>query len=978
MKTGFRRPGAFLLPIGVGAGNIGDELVHRAFWQQLDPAITLEVPVFPLAARQHRTYPPQHHYVAANSMPSGPALLIGGTISEAEGLRFPLEFLAPRLLRCHERGWWVDVIGTGVDHLRSARARSLFAEAFLPIRWWRVRTERCRHALLDLGVAPERVQVAADWGWLYRETEDRRQWAREVWRNAGWDGTKPLAVLDIIRPPGWIEEALRELSKTFQLGFFCNEIRPESEAAGFAELRRLGISAPREYYSPDEAVGLVAAARLAIGQRYHFCVQAAIAKVPIVLLPRKGEKIEGLAAELGAPIAGSAASLLAAAGTQKTVETEHLRTRAARLAESLPLDAGNGVRAEHALVLHVGGLGDLVLAGDFFASLRRRFQEVTLVCRRGAAEALKLMETPPSRVIELDFNPYLEATPSARLCTELEALEGRLPKADVFISAEFKPTWLTWFVAASLKETTNCFVSQPTEAPGGMLAALLRDFGREVRAMAAPAPRQYAHERDRYAALAALFGDGNSVQRWNRFPCPDGLISGQYVVCFPGGAAQVALKTWGADRFRSVMEQLPLPLVVMGDESDIAALREAAPPGATVWVGGPGKLGDAAGVVSHARAWIGNDSGLAHVAQAYGVPGVVVFGGGGGWPVYGPWGPGTVGVVMELGCFGCEWACSFDRAYCYREIPVEAVSSALTCVLGGKVRNPEIRPLPAPAHLSFQVTSGAARRRRQLEAELQRRMDALIEIQFAHLPHVEDAARTRLAELTSSHEESRNLRAANEDLRRSLEASHRHASELERQAAERLKKLETAQEELERLHNSAEQMRIDWESSHEWAKGLEQSAAERLRLIEQLERERVLLMEVSTARAAELGSAHEEIERLCIARDEAAAARLAAEQRAEAMAQSAAERLDLIGRLEQEREILQAAADQRLQELERAQQEIVRLREAAGQRLVLLEEAQREIERQHKTATERQAALETATEALRQAGARVRASTATI
>ena len=976
MKPGLRKPAAFLLPIGLGAGNIGDELVHQVFWQHLDPAISLEVPVFPLAAKQHRKYPAQHHYVAADSMPAGPALLIGGTISEAEGLHFPLEFLAPRLMRCHERGWWVDVIGTGVDHLQSERARTLFAEAFLPIRRWHVRTERCRHALLDLGVAPERVQVAADWGWLYQQSEDRRQWAREVWRSAGWDGTKPLAVLNIIRPAPWIKEALQELSKSFQLGFFCNEIRPEFEAAGFAELRELGISAPCEYYSPDEAIALVAAAQLAIGQRYHFGLQAAIAKVPIVLLPRKGEKIEGLAAELGVPIAGSAASLLAAAGTQKAVGTEHLTARAARLADSLPVSAGNGVGAEHALVLHVGGVGDLVLAGDLFASLRRRFQEVTLVCRRGVAEVLELMETPPSRVIEIDFNPYLEVTPSARLRAELETLQSRLPKADVFISAEFKPTWLTWFIAALL-DGANCFLSHPTEAPRGILIALLHDFGREVRALAAPAPRQYAHERERYAALALLVGDETSAQRWHDLPCPEGLVNGQYVVCFPGGAAQVELKTWGPDRFRAVLEKLPLPVVILGDEADGPALRDAAPPGAAIWVGGRGKLRDAAAIAAHARAWLGNDSGLAHVAQAYGVPGVVVFGGGGGWPVYGPWGSGTAGVVMQLGCFGCEWACSFDQAYCYGEIPAAAVASAFADVLEGKLHHPEIRPIPAPAHLNFQVTAGAARRRSGLQAELQQRMDALVEIQFAHLPHVEEAARNRLVELANSHEETRKLRAANEDMRRSLEVSHQHAEDLEREAAERLNKLKTAQEELERLHTSAMQMRQEWESSHERAAALEQSAADRLRLIEQLEQQRVLLTEALDSRAAELRYAREDVERLRAARDEATLARLTAEKGAEAIEQSAAERLELIGRLEQERETLQAAADQRLQELERAQEEIVRLRDAANQRLVFLEEAQGEINRLLQTATERETALEATTEALRQAREWARANTAT-
>lgn len=264
-------------------------------------------------------------------------------------------------------------------------------------------------------------------------------------------------------------------------------------------------------------------------------------------------------------------------------------------------------------------------------------------------------------------------------------------------------------------------------------------------------------------------------------------------------------------------------------------------------------MDEVAAVVANARAWIGNDSGLAHLAQAYGVAGVVAFGGGGGWPVYGVWGAGSAGLVCELACFGCEWACAFEEAYCLREVPVREVASALHDVIHHPTGSARVRRLSAANDLSPHVLGGAARKHRGLRAELAHRMDAIVELEHGQvvglkhalaesreamntLPALRDeadsmrlAAQQRLELLVQSHRENDALRVAGEGLQSQLHALRREADRLRQAAAERLGLLDQAQQEIEQLRQTAGARLLRLTEAHEEMEAIRQVADERLR-----------------------------------------------------------------------------------------------------------------------------------------------------
>lgn len=314
---------------GLGAGNIGDELMAGAFWDALPPPVTLEVALFAESASYRAPYPPRHRYhpvdyhAGEGHIAHWPGLLVGGTpVTEREGIHFPLQFLRTRLLPFHERGIPVDAVGIGVEELSSLEGRALFQEAFSPIRSWTVRTEKARAALLDLGIPPERVRTGADWAWLHVPQSQNQEWARKTWLDAGADLARPLVVVNTVNLQ-WRHTTTAALAATLdtladrhsvQLGFFANDCRPGElfdTAAGDdlrACLRHPLLRLPPLYYSAAEAIALLSCATITLGHRYHFLVQSVLAGSVPVALPR-GPKMQELAEELELLSAGAVTAL---------------------------------------------------------------------------------------------------------------------------------------------------------------------------------------------------------------------------------------------------------------------------------------------------------------------------------------------------------------------------------------------------------------------------------------------------------------------------------------------------------------------------------------------------------------------------------------------------------------------------------------------------------------------------------------------
>ena len=110
-----------------------------------------------------------------------------------------------------------------------------------------------------------------------------------------------------------------------------------------------------------------------------------------------------------------------------------------------------------------------------------------------------------------------------------------------------------------------------------------------------------------------------------------GLQRGGYVVFAPGAEYGPA-KRWPATHFSELAARLALPVVLLGSAKEaalcdaIAAPVNSAHPGQCINLAGKTSLVQALCAIAATKSIVSNDSGLMHVAAAFGVPQIAIFG----------------------------------------------------------------------------------------------------------------------------------------------------------------------------------------------------------------------------------------------------------------------------------------------------------------------------------------------------------------
>jgi ADP-heptose:LPS heptosyltransferase len=152
-------------------------------------------------------------------------------------------------------------------------------------------------------------------------------------------------------------------------------------------------------------------------------------------------------------------------------------------------------------------------------------------------------------------------------------------------------------------------------------------------------------------------------------------------------AAAFATKQWGTDKFARIVEKLaerniPSVALVAAHEASIRdELRRTC--GVPLVTFDDLSLPEVSALAARARLFVGNDSGIAHIAAAMGLPSVVIFGSSNRahWQ---PWGKAPAEVVFEeMPCQPCHgYFCEkFDQPECIIRVPVERVSAAIDRIL---------------------------------------------------------------------------------------------------------------------------------------------------------------------------------------------------------------------------------------------------------------------------------------------------------
>ena len=143
------------------------------------------------------------------------------------------------------------------------------------------------------------------------------------------------------------------------------------------------------------------------------------------------------------------------------------------------------------------------------------------------------------------------------------------------------------------------------------------------------------------AFYSALSGEAGLDADQPRLQLPSGAaesalaaqgLSAQGFYVLAPGAEYGPAKRWPATHFATLARQLTLPVLLLGSGKDaevcteIAHAVNASQRGHCHDLAGKTSLDQAIALIASARAMVSNDSGLMHVAAAFGVPQVAVFG----------------------------------------------------------------------------------------------------------------------------------------------------------------------------------------------------------------------------------------------------------------------------------------------------------------------------------------------------------------
>ncbi|MGZ5427431.1 MAG: lipopolysaccharide heptosyltransferase II [Thermoanaerobaculia bacterium] len=340
------------------------------------------------------------------------------------------------------------------------------------------------------------------------------------------------------------------------------------------------------------------------------------------------------------------------------------------------------------LVRATNWVGDVVLSLPAVRALRAADPkgELAVLARPWVAGLYRLL--PEVYEVLVDESKGPEADPKARERLALEIRRGKFDRA-VVLPTSFETAWML----------ARAGVPERIGYRGELRGALLT---RAVRLVLGPGEHQvWKHLRLAAAAGAPLpaapdvsWPVSAALREAARGRLAEAGVTGPFAAAHVASFAHAA-KRWDLARFAAVFDALAarrgLPVVLLGSsgEKTVNAQTSAlATKARTLDLAGKTSLPEALGVLAEARLFLGNDSGLAHLASAAGTPSVVVFGSTDPDATR-PWdGPRPDGRPVRLAlvrrrtlCAPCRFdVCPIDHA-CMTGVTPEDVLAAVNKVL---------------------------------------------------------------------------------------------------------------------------------------------------------------------------------------------------------------------------------------------------------------------------------------------------------
>jgi heptosyltransferase-2 len=324
-------------------------------------------------------------------------------------------------------------------------------------------------------------------------------------------------------------------------------------------------------------------------------------------------------------------------------------------------------------------IGDAVMSEPLVRKLAERGERIAVLALPWVAPIYRSM-AGAAEVIEAPFrHGGLQWAARRQLAL---ALRDRFDVAYVLPNS-IKSALLPWMAAIPKR------VGHWGEMRWGLLTHRYPNPPRHARPPMVPFYLELAGEIQDVKATPKLQWPGNS----DALLSAHGLSARGFGVFAPGAEFGPA-KRWPAENYAALASQLSQRIVLLGspkEAQDAAAIAAGVAAGTSQVVNLIGKtsLSEAMGLIAQAAWVVSNDSGLMHVAAAFGVPQVAVFGSSS--PLHTPplnararviWLKQAPDVQPPLNCAPCfQRHCPLGHLRCLKEVKPDRVAHALASVL---------------------------------------------------------------------------------------------------------------------------------------------------------------------------------------------------------------------------------------------------------------------------------------------------------
>jgi heptosyltransferase II len=345
---------------------------------------------------------------------------------------------------------------------------------------------------------------------------------------------------------------------------------------------------------------------------------------------------------------------------------------------------------ENALVIAPQWIGDAVMTEPLLRRLAARGERLTVGALPWVAPVYRAMPGV-AEVVEFPFQhgglQWQGRWAMAR------ALRSRFDVAYVCPNS-LKSALIPWLAGIPKRlgytgEMRLGLLTDRLDNPDGEVRPPMVEFYAALSLLGTSGPMQLGGDLRPVLKLpAAQLND--ALEHVGRMPHMPTLARNSFVVFAPGAEYGPA-KRWPAHHFAQLAAQLDMPVLLLGSSKehalcdDIARQAHATRPGQCINLAGQTSLVQAFALIASAYRVVSNDSGLMHVAAAFGVPQVAVYGSSS--PEHTPplndkarvlWLRVDANYHPPLACAPCyERVCPLGHTRCLEDITPQRVLQAL-------------------------------------------------------------------------------------------------------------------------------------------------------------------------------------------------------------------------------------------------------------------------------------------------------------